>query len=67
MHAHPVCDRSEGTSEAELRRDSTTVLDWSAVKGRITAPPPPAGLDLDNAFHVTRDHPSRSFAGRRTP
>ena len=40
----PVADRSE----AELRRNGVAVLDWSVVKGRIVAPAPLAGLDLDN-------------------
>jgi hypothetical protein len=98
-----LSDRVEGRSEAELRRNGTTVLDWSVVKGRIIAPAPVAGVDLDNMrvgeakhvgvihdfsrgnarplahrsasrasrdsdlFPVTRDHASRSFAGRRTP
>jgi hypothetical protein len=43
-----VSDPVAGRSEAELRRDGITVLDWSVVKGRIIAPAPVAGLDLDN-------------------
>ena len=43
-----VSDPIAGRSEAELRRNGTTVLDWIVVKGRIIAPAPPAGLDLDN-------------------
>jgi hypothetical protein len=40
----PIADRCE----AELRRNGVAVLDWSVVKGRIIAPAPMAGLDLDN-------------------
>ncbi len=43
-----VSDPVAGRSEAELRRDGIAVLDWSLVKGRIIAPAPLAGLDLDN-------------------
>jgi len=43
-----VSDPVEGRSEAELRRNGIAVLDWSVVKGRIIAPEPLAGLDLDN-------------------
>ncbi len=46
-----VSDPIEGRSEAELRRDGIAVLDWSLVKGRIIAPAPLAGLDLDNMRH----------------
>jgi hypothetical protein len=57
VHAHDtaatvfdilVSDPIAGRSEAELRRNGVTVLDWSVVKGRIVAPAPWAGLDLDN-------------------
>jgi hypothetical protein len=43
-----VSDPVTGRSEAQLRRNGSTVLDWSVVKGRIIAPAPLAGLDLDN-------------------
>jgi hypothetical protein len=43
-----VSDPVAGRSEAELRRNGIAVLDWSVVKGRIIAPAPLAGLDLDN-------------------
>jgi hypothetical protein len=43
-----VSDPVAGRSAAELRRSGTTVLDWSVVKGRIIAPAPLAGLDLDD-------------------
>ena len=43
-----VSDPIAGRSEAELRRGGIAVLDWSVVKGRIIAPAPLAGLDLDN-------------------
>jgi hypothetical protein len=43
-----VSDPIAGRSEAELRRGGNTVLDWSVVRGRIIAPAPLAGLDLDN-------------------
>jgi hypothetical protein len=43
-----VSDPIAGRSEAELRRNGITVLDWSVVRGRIIAPAPLAGLDLDN-------------------
>jgi len=43
-----VSDPIEGRSAAELRRDHIPVLDWSVVKGRIIAPAPLAGLELDN-------------------
>ena len=43
-----VSDPVAGRSEAELRRSGIAVLDWSVVKGRIIAPAPLAGLDLDN-------------------
>ena len=43
-----VFDPVDGRSQAELRRNGTTVLDWSVVKGRIIAPAPSAGLDPDN-------------------
>ena len=51
---HCVCDPIDGRRRAELRRNGTTVLSWSVVEGRFVA-------------HFTRDHASRSFAGRRTP
>jgi Protein of unknown function (DUF2889) len=43
-----VADPVAGRSEAELRRNGIAVLDWRVVKGRIIAPAPLAGLDLDN-------------------
>ena len=46
-----VSDPVAGRSEAELRRGGIAVLDWSVVKGRIIAPAPLAGLDLDNMRH----------------
>ena len=46
-----VSDPVAGRSEAELRRNGIAVLDWSVVKGRIIAPAPLAGLDLDNMRH----------------
>jgi hypothetical protein len=43
-----VSDPIAGRSEAQLRRNGSAVLDWSLAKGRIIAPAPLAGLDLDN-------------------
>jgi hypothetical protein len=43
-----VSDPVEGRSQAELRRDDTTVLSWSVVKGRIVEPARLAGIELNN-------------------
>jgi hypothetical protein len=46
----------EDRSEAELRRGGSTVLDWGVVKGRIIAPAPLAGLELDNTRQWRRQY-----------
>jgi hypothetical protein len=42
------------------------IRDFSRGNARPLDSASPASMD-PNLFHVTRDHPSRKFAGRRTP